>query len=417
MKIWIIEIGEPLPMEGGVRLLRYGRFAPYLVKQGHEVTWLACDFSHAPKKHVVPENSSHNHEGVTIHCLHAPGYKSNLSLARLWHHHVYAKALKKHLAERIKAEGKPDLIINPLPTIANIDVVSKFCKDENIPYIVDIRDDWPEYFVIKLPRFIRSLANFIMRPVYHKVMRACRDAAGICGCSSAQLEYGLKMAGRERDELRDLIFYHGYSAQKISEAHLPPAREFWREQGVDPDAFIISFIGTLGFSVSLDVVIPAILQANKDGRKIQLVLCGRGGQFDELQKLAQQYPDQIIVPGWVNAAQIQVLMEMSKVGLLPYLPVSNMSMPNKIFEYMAGGLATISSCGGESADVLRTYDCGLIYDHNSMETFEHCLNIVMDDPLRLTSMQKNARAVFDEKFSYEKLYPTMQNYLKRIAGA
>ena len=53
MKISIVEIGEPLPLEENVRLLRYGNFCRYLASKGHEVTWWTSSFSHMPKKHLV----------------------------------------------------------------------------------------------------------------------------------------------------------------------------------------------------------------------------------------------------------------------------------------------------------------------------------------------------------------------------
>lgn len=401
-------------MEGGVRLLRYGRFAPYLVKQGHEVTWIAADFSHAPKKHVAEPYSKHDHQGVEIYCLPSPGYSKNLSLKRIVHHKIFAQKLNAHLKDRLKQQGKPDLVIVPLPTIANMEVLSDFCLTHNIPYVVDIRDDWPEYFVIKLPKIIRPLAHMLMAPIYRKVKKACHMANGVCGSSLAQLEYGLKMAGRNKDDARDLIFYHGYSADKIPEAELGDARTFWQNQGLDKDGFIISFIGTLGFSVSLDAAIGAVKALRQEGKKIQIVLCGRGGQYDKLKEISKNHPDTVIVPGWVNAAQIQVLMEHSQIGLLPYLPVANMSMPNKIFEYMAGGLVTLSSCGGEGVALFKSCDTGLNYDHKDMKSIMKIIEGLYDNRQKLSQMQGNARAVFDDRFSYDVLYPEMENHLSSI---
>jgi hypothetical protein len=45
MKVWIVEIGEPLPVEHDVRLLRYGLLTKELAKYGHEVVWWTSSFS------------------------------------------------------------------------------------------------------------------------------------------------------------------------------------------------------------------------------------------------------------------------------------------------------------------------------------------------------------------------------------
>lgn len=415
MNIWIVEIGEPLPMEDGARLLRYARFAPYLVKQGHRVSWIACNFSHAPKAHIVAPYSTHDYHGVEIHCLPGPGYERNISLRRIRHHIYFARELKRHIEERLQRDGKPDLVVVPLPTIENMDVLSRFCQRHDIPYIVDIRDDWPEYFIIKLPAFLRPLVHFIMAPSYNRVKKACRRAAGVCGSSLAQLRYGLKMAGRQRDEKRDFIFYHGYAAQSLPEDKLREARAFWKGQGLAGDSFVLCFIGTLGFSVALDVAVEAVSAMNREGMNIQLVICGRGGQYGKFKEIARNRDD-IIVPGWVDAAQIQALMQRSDIGLIPYLPVANMSMPNKIFEYMAGGLTIMSSCGGEGVALFNDYDFGLNYDHNDMNSFRKIIYDLYNDPARLSAMQANARRVFEEKFSYDVLYPAMESYMAARAG-
>jgi len=53
MKIWLVTIGEPLPL--GIskddRLHRTGQFARYCASKGHEVVWWTSTFDHFRKQH------------------------------------------------------------------------------------------------------------------------------------------------------------------------------------------------------------------------------------------------------------------------------------------------------------------------------------------------------------------------------
>ena len=50
MKVWLVKLGEPLPVDGNRRLHRYGILAEMLSQKGHEVTWWTSTFDHWDKK-------------------------------------------------------------------------------------------------------------------------------------------------------------------------------------------------------------------------------------------------------------------------------------------------------------------------------------------------------------------------------
>jgi len=54
MKIWLVTIGEPVPVHEGVRdrLCRTGYFAHLLANHGHNVVWWTSTFDHFRKKHL-----------------------------------------------------------------------------------------------------------------------------------------------------------------------------------------------------------------------------------------------------------------------------------------------------------------------------------------------------------------------------
>ncbi|MFX0200046.1 MAG: glycosyltransferase WbuB, partial [Candidatus Hodarchaeota archaeon] len=50
MNIWLIQIGEALPVKAGIRKLRTAYLADKLIQRGHDVLWWASAFDHFEKR-------------------------------------------------------------------------------------------------------------------------------------------------------------------------------------------------------------------------------------------------------------------------------------------------------------------------------------------------------------------------------
>ena len=96
MKIWLIQTGEDIPYQDNIRKLRTAVLAEELVKRGHRATWWASSFSHLRKAWFRRDESSVELDsGVNVELLHGPGYKSNVSFARLIDHRIVARQFKR----------------------------------------------------------------------------------------------------------------------------------------------------------------------------------------------------------------------------------------------------------------------------------------------------------------------------------
>jgi len=87
MRVWLITIGEPLPLGGRDRVLRTGFFARLLAERGHEVTWWTSAFDHFKKVHLATSDTTVDAgEGVSIRMLYGRGYQTKPSGALVGHH-------------------------------------------------------------------------------------------------------------------------------------------------------------------------------------------------------------------------------------------------------------------------------------------------------------------------------------------
>lgn len=416
MKIWFIEIGEPLPMEQGKRLLRYGYFTAFLSAHGHKVTWFTCDFSHAVKAHVVPPGEQTLDNGVRMVVLPGKGYPKNVSLMRVCHNRDYAKELDAALA---KETDLPDLIFCPIPTVENAGVIQAFAQKHNIPYIIDVRDHWPRDLADRAPLLVRPFARLFLTPMLQMAKRAARDAAAITGVTRMQRDYGLSLAGRKADPARDQVFYLGYTRQPVPAATRNEAIAWWRGQGLKDGVKIASFTGTLGSSFDFAPIIAAARRLKDSGRHdIQFVIAGDGDSRAKLiAKAGNLAGDIMIFPGWIDQPKIEALLSHSAMALAPYIPNTSMSLPNKFFEYMAYGLPVLSSCTGESEDLIRQYNTGIQYNPQDHDAFYNAVLRVTDHPAEARAMGAAALTLFEQKFDQSMLFAHMERHLSTLAKA
>ncbi len=97
MRVWLIKIGEPLPIDGdGEWVMRSGLIARSLEEAGHHVVWWSDTFSHAEKRlRCAGTASVRVSDGLELMLLHGGTYARNVSFARWIHHKRVALALRR----------------------------------------------------------------------------------------------------------------------------------------------------------------------------------------------------------------------------------------------------------------------------------------------------------------------------------
>jgi glycosyltransferase involved in cell wall biosynthesis len=84
---------------------------------------------------------------------------------------------------------------------------------------------------------------------------------------------------------------------------------------------------------------------------------------------------------------------------------------------MSAGLPILSSPEkGTLFELLREKDCGVSYACGDEKGLSAILERIAADKDRLREMSSNALKLFNEKFTAEKVYSEMAEYLENIAG-
>jgi len=417
MRIWLVTIGEPVPVGKGERdrLHRAGFFAHFLAEHGHDVTWWTSTFDHFRKQHWFDDDAEFvSAPRMRVKLLHGGGYSSNLSLARFRDH----RRIAGKFARRVRQESdRPDIIVASLPTIELCLESTRFGREFEIPVVLDMRDMWPDIFVDMAPRPMRPIARVALRSLFKQARTACKQATAITGITDGFVEWGVRQAGRERLD-NDRAFPMGYMAHAPSSDHIREARKFWDQRGVGADSAgrNVVFVGTIGRHFDLETVLAAGRELATRGSSIRLVLCGRGDRLEYFKKRAAGMPN-VLFPGWVDAAAIHVLLRRAAVGLDPlpdrydFLTTIN----NKAIEYLSAGLPIISTPRNSLlADLLATEQCGISYEHGDVNQLIAILDELQRDTDRLKTMAHNADRLFRERFTAERVYGEMMAHLQHI---
>lgn len=207
MKVWLLQANEPMPIVNeGQRLFRTGLIAEELVKREHNVTWFATTFNHFEKKQMYDKDKDIKVEdNYELKLIWAPKYKRNISVKRIINHKYMAVRLRKI----IRKMEKPDIIYVSFPTIEFAEEAVKYGEKHNIPVIVDIRDLWPDIFNHNISKFKRIIAWPYIKLMQIKTKKIMKKAYAINGISDKVVEWGLKKAGRNKNET-DKGFLMGY---------------------------------------------------------------------------------------------------------------------------------------------------------------------------------------------------------------
>ena len=160
MRIWIFQTGEPLHSDiGNPRPMRAMNLANELVKNGHEVVLWSSAFYHQEKRQrsIGFESLNISHK-LIIKLIPSSGYVKNIGLKRFIDHIQLGFNLHRALRDEINL---PDVAFIGYPPIEFAYVASKFMISRNIPYMLDVKDMWPDYFTEKLPRKLQFLGRIL----------------------------------------------------------------------------------------------------------------------------------------------------------------------------------------------------------------------------------------------------------------
>ena len=412
MRIWLVTIGEPIMHPQNVlRLHRTGIFAKLISENtNHKVIWWTSTFNHFTKEHIYNMDTYVTvNDNLKMIVLKGKGYNRNVSLNRIIDHNQISKKFTKYANK----EPKPDIIVASFPTLGLCQACIKYGKEHNVPIIIDYRDMWPEVFIEIIPKPFRIFAQLMLFFLFQRTERVFRDSTGIIGITDEFLQIGLKKAKRLKT-FSDNVFPLGYLENQYTDYDYASAKDFWKNQGVSDSTGIINicFFGTIGYQFDLETVLQTASMLKNES--MNFIICGTGDKLESLKKNYSNLPNTKF-PGYMSAAQIKALMDISHIGICPYIPKQAFlnSIPGKAIEYFSSGLYVISTLGdGVLGKFLIQNGFGANYIAYNPESLKQCIKNVIE--MLMVSKKDDIKKIFLKNFGSKSVYSNYLIHLENV---
>lgn len=287
-----------------------------LLSQSHDVLLITSRFRHYDKSFRRHEDAAATSNGrLRVKLLDEPGYRKNVSLARVASHRVFVCNLARWLHSPQAAEQ--DIVYSAYPLMATNLLLGRHKARLGYKLIIDVQDVWPESFSSVVP-FLKKIPHRLL-PFARRADRAYRCADALVAVSQTYLD----RAREARPDVPAETVYIGADFAAIASA---PAKDF----GDSTTRFF--YFGTLSHSYDVKTVCLGIKRLVQAGENIELHIMGGGPDLDRLK----QYADyRIKFYGYLPYAEMMSVAKGCDIAVNAIHSHAMQSVTNKLSDYMA----------------------------------------------------------------------------------
>jgi glycosyltransferase involved in cell wall biosynthesis len=398
MKILLINQAFVSPDEPGHT--RHYELAQYLKSLEHELVIVASDLNYQTGQKTV------SHKGISI--------EQNINGVRVIRSYIVPALHRSYfwriisffsfmfsstwVALKVK---DVDLIMGTSPPIFQAVSAWFVAFLRRKPFLLEIRDLWPEFIVsmgvFKNPLLIR-MARWLEKFLYAR-------ATQILVNSPAYAEYI-----QQKNVPLQKISYIPYGTDIDMFSPRKSGKEI-RDRYDLNEKFVVLYAGALGQANDIYTIINA---ANllKNEPNILFVLFGDGKEKTNLINEARRLGLQNIrFAGVIPKKEMPEVLAAADVclAILQDVAMFRTTYPNKVFDYMAAGKATVLVIDGVIRRVIEEADGGVFVQPGEETALAQAVLHLSQNPERLLEMGKNARQYLVQHLDRrEKLAETLQ---------
>lgn len=393
MKIAIVTLAVAFENEKG-----YSRFRSLaeILSQKYQVDIITSSFQHWEKKQRDVERlqKENVNKKYNIKFAYEPGYKKNVDLRRIFSHKVAVKNILK-----ILKENAYDVIYCIIPDNSMAACVGEYAKKNNIKFIVDIEDLWPEAMEMVSP-FPNTLNQVLFSSWRRDAQIAYEYADAFVGTSDEYRDVPSKkyhVLGRPA-----ITVYVGCDMADFDEGvnkHLnniiKAKEEFW-----------ITYAGNLGSSYDIPTLIKAAQNIYSMGYKdIKVKILGGGPLENEFKMLAQQQACNVEFVGYTPYQKMAAYLYKSDILINSFVKKAPQSIVTKIGDYLAAGKPMINTLSSpEFCEKVEKDEFGYNVEAENEQLLAELIVRMYGEPDVLSKMGRKAREIgeieFDRKTSY-----------------
>lgn len=362
--------------------VRVEKICHSFIKCGHEVH-LVC--RNKKKRNIYEyEKGLHIHRLPKIYALFGGIFSFPFFLNPIWLFAIL-KVVKKYKVDLI--------IVRDLPLALAGVIVGKL---SNTPCYLDMAEPYPEmldgYKKIQKVSLKKKAVNMIVRNSYlaNAVEKlACRYLTHIFPVSN---------------EMKNNLICKGVNASKITVLHNTPIIKYDTynnnmKEDVEKDKIHINiiYVGDLTEARGLPIVIDAVDKMKRMEERFKFVIIGSGRYESDLKKIVneKELDNEVMFTGWIPYEKIPNYFVMGDIGIIPHLKTmhNDLTMPNKVFDYMAASLPIVSANLVPIRRIIVETNAGIIFEDYTVDALVKALMRLKDKETRKRLAENGRHAV------------------------
>lgn len=167
-----------------------------------------------------------------------------------------------------------------------------------------------------------------------------------------------------------------------------------------PEEFV--YIGTITEDRNIYRMMDAVVGV--PGGRARLRLAGEfTTQTTEARARAKPEWSSVKFDGWVSREGVARILAEGRAGLVVLKPVPHemLTLPIKLFEYMAAGMPVISSDFPLWREIVQDAQCGLLIDPTNTDALVRAMLTILSDPAEAEAMGARGRRAVVEKYNWD----------------
>lgn len=274
-------------------------------------------------------------------------------------------------------------------------------------FVFEVRDLWPEAPIqlgfIKNPMIIKFLRRF-EKTTY-------KNASHVIALSPGMQEGVVKYIPLEKTSMIP-------NMAKIDKFWPRPVDPAINDQfNLSQSTFKLVYFGTMGMANGMEYLIEAIqIIEQKQIPNLEFIFMGEGAKKKDLLQLSGQLSHvKVSVLDLQPMDNVSLIVNNSDLSICTFsnIPILKTNSPNKLFDSLSAGKASIVNSYGWTKDIVENYNCGVYVDPTDATDFVNKLQDLVKDSATLDKMGQNARKLAEDKFDKSYLCKQVTEVLEK----
>ena len=309
-----------------------------------------------------------------------------------------------------RRRAKPDVVVATSPQFFAVIGGYLIARREDVPYVMEVRDLWPESVVAVGAMERNAIIRF-----FERIERALYEKADHVVVVTNAFKRSIQEKGIAGEKIS--VVKNGADLDAWSEPLDEDRLAALRDRHGLRDRFVISYIGTVGMAHRVDVMLEAARMC--DDPEVVFVVVGTGAEWDGLNAQQDELQlDNVRLVGKVPKEEVPYFLEMTDASLvhLKASPLFKTVIPSKIFEAMVTRTPIILGVEGEAQEIVEEADAGICVPPEDAGAILDAVMQLKSNPKLYAQLASNGYSHVHQYYDREKLAGRYAALLQKIAG-